>query len=315
MKGAIAVLLLAVLHTAMTNAAVNPKTFFPDVKNNLTKIVWAHAVNSQKDLTNALENPSVMMLEADVVMGVKNDSKDNNSIPIMSHSHNTSDLTLEEFVAAVNNKKKTVGVKFDFKTIDAFVASNKTLKSLNENATYPVFINADIYPGPVDAEKTNIDAEAFMKEALQYKNFTLSLGWTTKNKGGNNATQTTGYTDDQVNKMIEMLKAKNVSQPITYAVRASLAAVSMAQMEKLVNNTDVKDTTLTIWSHEDDAVNATELSKLINSVQHKNVYLDVPDALKSKLTLNGASGITVTTMTMLGSLLVNYFLTAMPRRG
>lgn len=31
-----------------------PSEFFPDVKGNLTKIVWAHAVNSQAELEKAL---------------------------------------------------------------------------------------------------------------------------------------------------------------------------------------------------------------------------------------------------------------------
>lgn len=34
----------------------NPSEFFPDIKGNLTKIVWAHAVNSQAELEKALSS-------------------------------------------------------------------------------------------------------------------------------------------------------------------------------------------------------------------------------------------------------------------
>lgn len=38
----------------MCEIAPDPKTFFPAIEGNLTKIVWAHAVNSQANLSKAL---------------------------------------------------------------------------------------------------------------------------------------------------------------------------------------------------------------------------------------------------------------------
>jgi len=47
-----------VSEAAMCNVAVSPdpRNFFPDVKDNLTKIIWAHAVNSQAELEKALSS-------------------------------------------------------------------------------------------------------------------------------------------------------------------------------------------------------------------------------------------------------------------
>lgn len=318
MKGAIAVLLLAVLHSTMTNAApTEPKNFFPESKNNLTTITWAHAVNSKSALNETLAS-SVMMLEADVVMGKLN-KDDTTTIPIMAHPPaTTSDLSLEEFVKTILEKKDLKkGVKLDFKTKEALSNSSDILKNLNDNATFPVFLNADILAGPVKADAPDVLPNTFVEAAKSYGNLTLSIGWTTKTVGGNAANQTEGYLEEHVKAVIDLLKDKKLSQPITYAVRANFAALSQPQMEKLVNSTEVKHATLTIWSSEDDAVNATELSNLIKKVGVNNVYLDVPSKLKAQLKLDGSgvSGLTATAMTVLGSLFVNFLLTAMPRRG
>ncbi|XP_076296292.1 protein FAM151B isoform X2 [Lasioglossum baleicum] len=301
----------------MTNAApMDPKIFFPELKGNLTNITWAHAVNNKEALREALANSLVNMLEADVIMGYK--SPDNVTVlPIMAHPPaNSSDLSLEDFLNTVHVKNPTKGLKLDFKSMEAFTASRDILKKLNANAIYPVFINADIFPGPINADNTVVKPNLFLEEAKQYENVILSIGWSTKPETENDGKQTRGYTDHQVKLAIDTLKSKNLTQPITYAVRANLAAVSPAQIEKLMNSTEVKNTTLTIWSSKDDKVDASSLSKLIKTVGVENVYLDVPSELKAQLNLkSGASGIAITTMTMLGSLLVNYLLTAMPQRG
>ena len=37
------------------NATVDVATFFPQINGNLTKIVWAHAVNNKTKLENVLD--------------------------------------------------------------------------------------------------------------------------------------------------------------------------------------------------------------------------------------------------------------------
>lgn len=308
MKGAIAVLLLAVLQAAMSNAATEPKTFFPDLKNNLTKIVWAHAVNNLKALEDNLNNANVMMLEGDVRMGLKvNETDKTKIVPIMSHdAGKESDLTLEEFVNKVPTNS-TKGVKLDFKTTEAIEGSKATLEKLTK-VSYPVFINADIVQGP-GGNATEVKEEGFLKIAKEYSNLIVSVGWTT---GWNNDAKNASYSDKDIETMNNTLKAKELKQPITYAVRAALAANSHSQMKKLVKDTN---NTLTIWSAENDVVNATELSKLIKDVGVENVYLDVPEKLKKELDLNGASSMAIATMTVLGSLFVSLFFNGMPQRG
>jgi len=59
-----------VSEAAMCNVTVSPdpRNFFPNVKNNLTKIIWAHAVNSQAELEKALSSGRSIVF--DVARGV-----------------------------------------------------------------------------------------------------------------------------------------------------------------------------------------------------------------------------------------------------
>ncbi|XP_033326544.2 protein FAM151B isoform X1 [Megalopta genalis] len=307
MKGAIVVLLLAVLQADMSNA-VDPKVFFTSAKDNLTQIVWAHAVNSAKDLADNLAKKTELMLEADVKMGKKTDSNTADDVPIMSHDNKTSDLTLQDFVDKVNQTSGiNKGVKLDFKETDAVTKSKDILDKLN-NAPFPVFLNADILKGSAADKEPAVNKDTFLNTVKVYKNVILSLGWTTTD-GKKDA----NYTDEDVNGMLKVVKDSQLNQSmITYAVRASAASVSHKQMENLLKNTD---STLTVWSGKNDTVDEQKLSELVKHIGVNKVYLDVTDELKNKLDLNGASGMTVATMTILGSLFVSLFLNGMPRSG
>lgn len=89
--------------------------------------------------------------------------------------------------------------------------------------------------------------------------------------------------------MIDTLKENQVTQPITYPVRAGLAANDIDAIKTLLKNTTFTNATLTIWSSEGDSVDAAKLSKLIKDVGLGRVYVDVPEDLKSKLELSAAS--------------------------
>lgn len=79
-----------------------------------------------------------MMLEADVVVGKLKNSPKDEDIPIMAHPpDNQSDLSLKDFLQAVNGSK--MGAKLDFKTSEAFEASIEILKDVHNtvrNADY-----------------------------------------------------------------------------------------------------------------------------------------------------------------------------------
>nr|XP_034187429.1 protein FAM151B isoform X1 [Osmia lignaria] len=307
-------LLLAAIQAAMCDVSTDPKSFFP-IDNNLTKIVWAHAVNSQAELAQALESADIMMLEADVVMGkMNNNTNSSQLIPIMAHPPaNVSDLSLDDFLKTVIEKKNaTKGVKLDFKTIEAFNASKPILDTVRNNLKFPVFINADIIAGPVNATTVPVDAKSFLSVAKTIGNCTLSIGWTTR-YGEKDKITDGWYTEEQVQKMIDVLKEQNPTQPITYPVRAGPAANNITVikylMEKSANISN--DVTLTVWSSEGDAVNAKQLSTLIKDIGVDKVYVDVPEDLMKNLNFSAASRIGIATMTIAASLITLFVSTVM----
>lgn len=137
---------------------------------NLTEITWCHAVNSQKELKDALTSQSFNLfickisificsflrkilgdanaIEADVIIGIHERTQSINNdegIPIMGHPPAVkSDLSLVEFLEAIKeyhskpeNANKTKIVKLDFKSIDATERSIEMLqqdwKKVNRN--------------------------------------------------------------------------------------------------------------------------------------------------------------------------------------
>lgn len=267
-----------------------PSEFFPDVKGNLTKIVWAHAVNSQAELEKALSAEDVMMLEADVVMGKLSNSNSTN-IPIMAHPPAVeSDLSLEDFLNISCNNNSSKGIKLDFKSNEAFENSTAILAKLRPFKC-PVFLNADILPGPVNATTVPLNATEFLKGAINIPESILSVGWTTRY--GKEINNTKGrYTTEQFKKMVDTLAENHVTLPVTYPVRAGLVANDIDAVKALLKNTTFTNATLTIWSSEGDSVDAAQLSKLIREVGVDKVYVDVPKSLRNELDLSSASAMT-----------------------
>ncbi|XP_043580204.1 protein FAM151B isoform X2 [Bombus pyrosoma] len=288
-----------------SNVSVDVATFFPKIEGNLTKIVWEHAVNSKEKLDNALVSVNIMMLEADVTLGILNGTSNNNTpIPIMAHPPaSESNLSLDDFLNTVIQRNVTKGIKLDFKSIDAFNKSKPILEKFRNNTKFPVFLNADILPGPVNANTTAVDAKAFVSQAMEFPEYTLSVGWTTRYGTKDNVTEGQ-YTEQQIQNMINILKEQKVTQPITYPVRAGLAANSMKVIKSLMENSSfTSNVTLTVWSSEGDKVDAEKLSTLIRDIGVKKVYIDVPQDLMNKLYLSGASSVMVASITLAVSLL------------
>lgn len=81
------------------------------------------------------------MIEADVQLGTLPNQKE--IIPIMSHTKNVSDISLETFFKKVddhnrNNQTNTTkkGIKLDFKKIDAFLKSIDIIRSHSKQVKY-----------------------------------------------------------------------------------------------------------------------------------------------------------------------------------
>ncbi|XP_072749953.1 protein FAM151B isoform X2 [Anoplolepis gracilipes] len=282
----------------------DPTKFFPNVKGNLTKIVWAHAVNSQAELDKALSSKDIMMLEADVVVGKLN-SNNQTDVPIMAHPPAVeSDLSLENFLNRSINNDNTKGIKLDFKSDQAFQMSMPILLKVRSNLTFPVILNADILPGPVNANTTALNAKDFLREANKtIPESILSVGWTTRY--GKEFDITEGrYSSQQIQTMIDTLKENQVSQPVTYPVRAGLVAHDIDVIKALLKNTTFTNATLTIWSSEGDSVDAAKLSQLIRDVGVDKVYVDVPESLKSKLVLSAASTMSSVLINLVASMVL-----------
>lgn len=283
--------LLFLIHAAMCDIAPDPKVFFPVIKDNLTKIVWAHAVNSQADLIKALTSDDIMMLEGDVVMGNLNHSNSNmTNVPIMAHPPDTeSDLSLEEFLSSVLHNG-TKGVKLDFKSVEAFENSKPILAQRQKEFKVPLFLNADILPGPVNATTTVVDSKSFLTGAIAtFPQSVLSVGWTTRYGSEFNITEGQ-YTKEQIQKMIDTLSENKVSQSITYPVRAGLAANDISAIKTLMeNSSSFGNVSLTIWSSHGDHVDTKKLSELIKAIGVDKVYVDVPEEVWNKLDLNSGS--------------------------
>ncbi|XP_054743276.1 protein FAM151B isoform X3 [Anastrepha obliqua] len=262
-------------------------------KVNLTAITWAHAVNSQKELSEALES-DINMIEADIVLGKLNNTGDD--LPVMAHPPaNSSDLSLMEFLLRIlehneENIEAAKGVKLDFKSIEVFEGSLEILSELIPLMSYPIWLNADIISGPVNQSDTvPVDPERFFAGAAKFETAVLSIGWTTL--WGANYTEG-AYTEQEIEEMLVAIRNNNVTakqHPITFPVRAGIAANSLDQLHSLVAAVnETNESSITIWSSDNDFVDVEKLRKLIFSFGFDRVYLDVPDELAGQLDLGRA---------------------------
>uniref|UniRef100_A0A7G3AMX4 Menorin-like domain-containing protein n=1 Tax=Lutzomyia longipalpis TaxID=7200 RepID=A0A7G3AMX4_LUTLO len=266
---------------------------------NLTAITWAHAVNSQELLTATLAS-NIDMIEADIVLGHLISDPNGPEIPVMGHPPvNTSDISLSSFLQQIldhngQNAGRTKGVKLDFKSTEVFTGSLAMLTDLWSFMNYPVWLNADIIRGPVNNTGTNpVDANSFLSGCRAFPEAILSIGWTTR--WGPDFTEGT-YTDDQIDSMSSAIRDNGIprsSHPITFPVRAGIAAQSQTQLTSLMKAFNETNTvTLTIWSSENDNVDVAKLRSLIFAVGIDKVYVDVPKDLLDQLDLgnpgNGA---------------------------
>lgn len=169
--------------------------------------------------------------------------------------------------------------------------------------SYPVWINADIYAGPLNNTLTlPVDAKVFFNGSNSFPNATLSTGWTTR--WGSNFTEGT-YTTDQVNEMITGIRESGTKNPITFPVRAGIAAQSIDTLDilyKSLNNTN--PITFTIWSSANDFVDIPKLRKMIFHFGLDKVYVDVPKEVSDQLHLNDNSSASTLNSTLLLGLII-----------
>jgi len=269
---------------ALTDCKIIDVTdYWPEVKQDLTKVIWSHATNSQNKLQKALEDET-MMIEADVNLGYFTGGSIFDFIPIMAHppiiySDLSLDLFLDKVIEALkSNSTLKKGIKLDFKRTDILEESLQILTAKLDLINFPLWINADIIDGPGLNLISNkiVNADIFLALANKYAPMaTVSPGFTTSAFGY-------AYTLDQMNAMIESLITNNyfgVDKSITFPIRAIYAAPSQRAIEYLLDSTDSLTTginsTLTIWGTDDITNEELEaLKSFINYIGKHRTYVD-----------------------------------------
>uniref|UniRef100_A0A3B5AVS4 Family with sequence similarity 151 member B n=1 Tax=Stegastes partitus TaxID=144197 RepID=A0A3B5AVS4_9TELE len=187
---------------------------------------WSHAVNSSSRLEEALSGPT-HMIEGDVLLRGCNPRE-----PIMAHPPDTdSDLALRQWLLGVRMHSK--GIKLDFKSLEAVAPSLVLLDEMLVEPSRPVWVNADILPGP-GGQTTPLDPQAFLSAVTTLPTDTvLSLGWTTHWTAG---TDNPGYSWDMVRVMHDI--CGSLKHPVTFPVRGALLAQSFSQLSWLLQQSD-----------------------------------------------------------------------------
>lgn len=86
--------------------------------------------------------------------------------------------------------------------------------------TYPVWLNADILPGPVKATTKPVDPVKFLTLGAKHPRTVLSIGWTTSY--GGNVTEGE-YSRDQIGTMLRMINEYHINQTVTFPVSTAMS--------------------------------------------------------------------------------------------
>ena len=238
-----------------------PKIFGVD---NLGGIPWSHAVNSMKKFRKYLNNPEIAFLEFDIRV-----STDGEIIaahpPAME-----SDLPFEYILEQVVGSKQ--GIKLDFKDPEILIPCLKMLAEAK--LEQPVMLNADILQGN-GANISKFNPVGFLILCKKYyPQGLLSIGWTTT------ADPDLGYTEKNIDKMLELLKEMDESE-VTVPVRACLLSKSWSQIKRFM--AEKPESTLTIWNNE--PVSEEEVNEIRENTDPTRTLYDFIDDNKDPLKL------------------------------
>ncbi|XP_078664903.1 protein FAM151A-like isoform X3 [Branchiostoma floridae x Branchiostoma belcheri] len=232
------------------------------------QVTWSHGANSKAQLAQALAS-DVHMLEADILLRGQG-TPAQTDIPVMAHPPQTdSDNTFQEWLDAALESKK--GLKLDFKSIGSVAPSLRTLKDMSGLINRPVWLNADILPGPNTANP-GVNAREFIDTVNQiFPECTLSLGWTT---GFHHDQENEGYTQQMVEEMHSY--CRDLTQPVTFPIRNSLLGLpgTMESLTWLLSQSERYS--ITVWTGLYDFHRIYDLVKCRNAFSHQRVYYDLP---------------------------------------
>ncbi|NXV94598.1 F151B protein, partial [Calonectris borealis] len=182
--------------------------------------------------------------------------------PIMAHPPETdSDNTLQEWLKEIVNTNK--GIKLDFKSLEAVRPSLELLEHVKQHLRRPVWINADILPGP-NGNNAVVDAEGFL-------NAVTSILF-------NQMVFTVGYDWTMVKEMAQI--CSTLSQPVTFPVRAALVRQSIPELCWLIQQSDRYS--LTVWTGKEDVYSVEDLLYIRENFDKSRVYYDILEPQNSE---------------------------------
>ncbi|XP_053149343.1 protein FAM151B isoform X2 [Hemicordylus capensis] len=231
------------------------------------EIIWYHRANNKMQMTEAIQS-AAHMIEADILLC----EGEGSSEPIMAHPPETnSDNTLKEWLNEIKNTNK--GIKLDFKSLAAVNPSMKILRDIN--LRQPVWINADILPGP-NGSNCIVDGKSFLDTVTSFfPDVTLSLGWTT---GWINLKCNKGYSSAMVQEMAAI--CGDLTQPVTFPVRAALVRQSISELLWLLQQSNRY--TLTIWTGKLDEYSVEDLLFIRDTFDKSKVFYDILEPQNSE---------------------------------
>lgn len=170
-----------------------------------TQITWAHAVNTQKDLEAAANDPTLHVVECDV-----HDAGED-SFPCIAHAwQDIADCDVLQAVTTLSAAGKAV--KLDFAMPQAVVPTLELLQRLK--LPTPIILHANIFSLlHVDDEADAMEPEQFVRLCQQYcPDAVLSLGWSLKREHDSD-----GRVEDVLIHQVADLMMKRLG-PVNYAL-------------------------------------------------------------------------------------------------
>lgn len=196
--------------------------------HELGDITWAHRVNDQIRLGKVLQDPSVMMLEVDVLAFIAGRI-------IIAHTPNFHTIFRRLSFDQLNRelKQSNKGLKIDFKDPKVVIPCLKILHEMDLGN--PIILNADILSG---GKRSPFDPQEFISTwRMFYPQGILSLGWKTDNKKS-------PYTGEEIDRMMTIC---GTLSNITFPIRVCFLRESWNDVQRLLEN---PTHSLTLWNNE-----------------------------------------------------------------
>ncbi|XP_004874688.1 protein FAM151A [Heterocephalus glaber] len=239
-------------------------------------VSWTHGANSRDKMEEGLSSNS-MVLEADVNTEGLNTANET-GVPIMAHPPAIySDNTLQHWLETVLSRSQK-GIKLDFKSLKAVGPSLGLLQQLTDagRVRRPVWINADILPGPNSPISIPVNATQFLALVQEkYPRTTLSVGWTTRYLA---PLHTRPYTKAMLEEMHALVGA--VPQKVTFPVRAVMVRGAWPHFSWLLDQSERY--TLTLWQGRADPMSVDDLLYIRDNTEAHRVYYDLFEPILSQ---------------------------------